>query len=563
MLQKNCRHCQNVFSIRTEDEAYYDRVSPIFGQQKFAVPTPSLCPSCRERRRMAFRNERSLYMRQSASGKTILSIYSPDKPFVVYDHDEWWGDGWDPLRYGRDFDFTKPFFAQFKELQTVVPRMNLYVDSTCENCGYSNQITSSKNCYLVYSGSSNEDSYYGYRFMGTRNCVDGLMLVSSELCYECIDAIESYNCQFSRSIVHCRDSAFLFDCQNCDNCFFSTNLRNKSYCLFNKQCTKEEYERERAKYDLGSYAVVQKLQTEFEKLLVETPHLFAHLKQTENVTGDNVSHAKDCASVFNGVNLEQVHYSRFIQDAQYCMDVNFGCDQTILNYEVCTTGVNAYNVLFSIDTWPNVSNLLYCDSCANGAKDCFGCIGVRGKQYCILNKQYSKEDYEQLMSRIIEHMQKTGEWGEFFPPELAPIGYNESMASEYYPLPEDDAKKLGFTWSHFTAPEAVAQNVIQASALSDHIDQIDDSILTSAIRSISSPQLFRITKQELAFYRDHHLPLPRLHPNERYALRLKKRGALSLIERACTNCQTKVETVYSDAAAPTLYCERCYLEKVY
>jgi len=31
-------------------------------------------------------------------------------------------------------------------------------------------------------------------------------------------------------------------------------------------------------------------------------------------------------------------------------------------------------------------------------------------KYCILNKQYSKEEYEELVPKIIEHMQKTGEW---------------------------------------------------------------------------------------------------------------------------------------------------------
>ena len=34
----------------------------------------------------------------------------------------------------------------------------------------------------------------------------------------------------------------------------------------------------------------------------------------------------------------------------------------------------------------------------------FGCVGVQNKQYCILNKQYTKEEYEALVPKIIEHM---------------------------------------------------------------------------------------------------------------------------------------------------------------
>lgn len=43
------------------------------------------------------------------------------------------------------------------------------------------------------------------------------------------------------------------------------------------------------------------------------------------------------------------------------------------------------------------------------SSDIFGCIGLRNKQYCIFNKQYTKEEYEKLVPKIIEHMQKNGE----------------------------------------------------------------------------------------------------------------------------------------------------------
>ena len=92
-----------------------------------------------------------------------------------------------------------------------------------------------------------------------------------------------------------------------------------------------------------------------------------------------------------------------------------------------------YGSIFSMDIWPNIQYVLYSDSCSS-SNHLFGCIGLRNKSYCILNKQYTKEEYEVLVPRIIEHMMKTGEWGEFFPATLSPFGYNETVAMEYFPL---------------------------------------------------------------------------------------------------------------------------------
>jgi hypothetical protein len=63
----------------------------------------------------------------------------------------------------------------------------------------------------------------------------------------------------------------------------------------------------------------------------------------------------------------------------------------------------------------------------------FGCDGLRNKQYCIFNKQYTQEEYEKIVPQIIAHMQTTGEWGEFFSPSISPFGYNETIAQDYFP----------------------------------------------------------------------------------------------------------------------------------
>lgn len=72
-------------------------------------------------------------------------------------------------------------------------------------------------------------------------------------------------------------------------------------------------------------------------------------------------------------------------------------------------------------------------------KNCFGCIGLNQKEYCIFNKQYTKEAYEKLVAQLITIMIKHKERGEFFPITLSPLAYNESPAQTYYPLTKDQA----------------------------------------------------------------------------------------------------------------------------
>jgi uncharacterized protein YbaR (Trm112 family) len=97
---KSCKHCNTSFPITDKDLEFYEKISPVFAGKKYSIPTPTLCPDCRQQRRLSFRNERKLYKRNcDATGKSIISIYSPDKPYKVYNQDFWLSDKWDPFSY--------------------------------------------------------------------------------------------------------------------------------------------------------------------------------------------------------------------------------------------------------------------------------------------------------------------------------------------------------------------------------------------------------------------------------------------------------------------------------
>src|SRR3990167_6619779 len=105
---KNCQNCKESFIITPDDLTFYE---------KMQVPAPTLCPDCRFQRRVLWRAERSLYKRKcDLCQKDIIAVYSTDKPHKVYCRECYHGDQWNPLDHGRDFDFSRPFFEQFKEL---------------------------------------------------------------------------------------------------------------------------------------------------------------------------------------------------------------------------------------------------------------------------------------------------------------------------------------------------------------------------------------------------------------------------------------------------------------
>ena len=242
-------------------------------------------------------------------------------------------------------------------------------------------------------------------------------------------------------------------------------------------------------------------------------------------------------------------------------------------------------------------DLNYCFWCFSSS-NLFGCIGLRHKSYCILNKQYTKEEYERLVPKIIEHMNKIPyisrksqiqnskfqinsksqiqnskpkeiiyRYGEFFPPELSPFSYNETVAQEYFPLTKEEAIKQGYSW--YDKPKSEYKPTIKAKDLPDHIKDVKDSITKEIIECSNYKKgkckgsgVFRILPQELEFYRKMNLPLPRLCPDCRHYERIKQRNPLKLYKRKCAKCGKEILTTYSPDRPEIVYCEKCYLEEV-
>ena len=138
---KQCQNCKQQFTIEPEDFTFY---------KKIQVPPPTFCYLCRFQRRIAYRQERTLYRRKCdlCSEMKVMS-YSSAWTGPVYCPPCWWSDKWDGLKYGVEYDFSKPFFLQFHELRKRVPQMGLATPySTMINSDYCHMAGELKNCFL-------------------------------------------------------------------------------------------------------------------------------------------------------------------------------------------------------------------------------------------------------------------------------------------------------------------------------------------------------------------------------------------------------------------------------
>jgi len=432
-MQKICKTCKKEFEIRPEDLTFYEQIK---------VPPPNYCPDCRVQRRICFRNEKTLYKRPcDLCKKDVISTYPENTIFPVYCHQCWWGDGWDPTIFGVDYDKTKPFLEQYAQLKNKIPRIALLVIESV-NSDYTSNSGYNKNCYLIIAAENNEDCMYGRLIQNCKTSNDCNFLYESELCYECSDCIKCFKCLFSEKLQDCIEVLFSYDMRNCQNCIFCANGRNLNYCIENIKYNKEEFEKKKAEI-LANHASIEKAKEKYKKLRDRALVKYASATKCKNVTGDYMYNCHDGVNLFDVRNSKNSSYSADCEDALDCHDCNNVYFKPERCYDIMGTlqgNKSAFGVfvMYSNETY-------YSDSCYN-CVNCFGCVGLNKKNYFILNKQYSKEDYEKLKEEIIESMKKDETYGDFFPPALSPFGYNETLAQEYFPLTKKQALEKGFNW---------------------------------------------------------------------------------------------------------------------
>ena len=529
-----CTKCDQQFEQSKKEVEVY---------KKFDAELPTICPDCRHHRHLIFRNERNIFYNTShVTGKKIVSMIPPTSPFRVIDQDEWWSDKFDASIYARDYDFNKPFFEQFKDLQKEVPRWaRLFVN--CENSEFTNNSAEVKDCYLTFSSYESENLYYCTRVFKSNTCIDCMNIKESEYCSRCMDCQKCYNVHYSQSSEGCSDSYFLYDCRNCQNCILSAQLRNKEYCILNKQYEKNEYEKHKKEFLKNLARNKRKIEGEFKELKKTLFYKNLRLINTENSLGDFITGSKGITNGFYVVDCEDCFNVRDCSKCKDCYD-NLANEESELCLEV-DTSYELYNSKFCT-YGVSLRDVTYCEQCFK-LEDCFGCIGMKQEKNLILNKKYTKEEYGKMMKRIKEHMLKT--WP-----------YNITTAYGYYPLTKEEALGKGYMWHE---EQQEAKHFGKKYEIPIDINDVDESICDKILVCEKTGKNYKVIPQEFKFYKTFNLPIPRISPDQRYKDLLALQPPKKLRDTTCHTCKIPIKTVYPEESGYKVVCEKCYLEKVY
>ena len=562
-----CQNCKKDFTIEVEDFNFYEKIK---------VPPPTFCPECRLLRRFMWRNMRSLYKRECGLCKIKLISLYPDDGCPVYCIDCFNGDAWDRYAISKDIDWNQSFISQINYLFKKQPRVYQIRIGNVVNSDYSNSVVDSKNSYMCFSSLSNEDVMYSESIDKSKNCIDCFSVQELDQCYFNTLSSKNYNSHFIVASSTCIDSYFLYDCVNCQNCTLSTNLRNQQYVFKNQKFSKEEYFKMLESLKLNTNTGIQSTKKEFEKLYRQTFHKYAQILSSQNATGDYIYNSKNVKNSFDVTDSsENISFSTRIIKSKDLFDVATALSAELAYECVAPSG----NTFMQIGTFYCIGskNIFYSISCKNSS-DCFGCVGLNNAKYCILNKQYSKEEYEEIVPKIIAHMcdtpyvDKNGityRYGEFFPSEMSPYKYNETVALDYFPISKEKAIYLGYSW---TQRERKQVEAISSQDIKDDISNVSEDILNKIIscpnngnETLKCTSFFKITNNEFSFYKNKKLPIPRYCPNCRHYERLKYRNPTTLYHRKCmkTGCQNEFETSYAPDRPEIIYCEKCYQQEVY
>jgi hypothetical protein len=364
------------------------------------------------------------------------------------------------------------------------------------------------------------------------------------------------------------------------NCFGSANLRSRSYCFFNEQFSKEEYEKRLAALKLDTWSGLSKAAERAAAHIITLPVKYFHGWRAVDSTGEYLRNTKNAKWSWYIEDAQDVKYSQNVYlSAKDLYDYTAWGGNASLMYECLTSGGEMFGLRFCFDCWPSCRNLEYCISCRSSS-DLFACVGLQKKQYCIFNKQYTKEEFHALREKIVKHMSEmpyrnakghTYSYGEFFPEEFSPFTYNETMLEDVYPLSKEEAVAKGYTWRDPEAREY--QTTINAEDLPDSIVEASDSLLKELIRCMSCHKAYRIVMDELVFLRQMRIPLPRQCPNCRLSARFARINKPTYYHRSCscnatshthgtTSCPNEFETSYASDRPEIVYCEQCYNAEV-
>lgn len=294
---------------------------------------------------------------------------------------------------------AEAFFKELKRLIDITPNYPLHQENN-ENCEYADHDYYCKNLSYCFDCVKCTDGIYLYDTLDSANCVDCDYVGQSELCYESVDAFKCFNSNYIQDCTNMTDSSFSVRCNNCHDVFGCVALKNKSFCIFNRQLTEEEY---REKIKIYKTWPVEKIIATVKQIWDRFPVTQTHEANNENSSyGDFFYFNKNCYMLFDASNSKDSGYLYDSNSHISSYDVTYSTEGELCYQEVdCGQCYNCNYIVYS-------AKCLDSSYVINGldVKNCLGSVNRTHAQYEILNRKFSKEDYEKLSGEILEDINR-------------------------------------------------------------------------------------------------------------------------------------------------------------
>ncbi len=444
----------------------------------------------------------------------LISRFPKSERIKIIDKDSFNESRDDLTKKWIEYNFEKDFFGNFSFILSNTPIASIFHYKDNLNSDYTDIAVDSKNAYLsscvvLYS----QNVCYSFMVRGECIYIFNSLYVSenSENVYFSRWVIKSYKIFYSSYITNSNNIWFSSNLIWCSECISCSNLINQKYCINNKKLSKQNYLKEKDK--------ILKNKRDFLNKYINTDKIW------KNYWSENIS----WNYVINSENVENGNYVSWTQDAKNIMFIwakslnkNF--------YDVFIAWWSwRYDNYWVQNTWG--SDLVFCSACIwysmnifysyflDGCSYCIWCVWLKNKSYCILNKQYSKEEWEIMADKIFNQMNIDWILWDFFPWDLNPFYFNDTVAWLIWWFLKEEVEKEGYMWRKeeikIDIPEWSV--IVKSSELNDfqyYNKNWEWTINPEIMKKVIVDEkwnYYRIVKMEYDFLVKHWLPLPEIH----------------------------------------------------
>ena len=419
-----------------------------------------------------------------------------------------------------------------------------------------------ENSYFMNACRS-KDSFFGMNALDTERSAEVYQSGHISDSYNVVHSERIHGSWFVQESRDCLNSKFLFDCRDCEDCFLATNKRRARFVFENRQLSEGEYRAKVAAIHLTKRSVLEEYERRFREMIVREavwPENFND--RAEASSGEYLLETTRCLSCYNnnyGCHDQRNCAYMFHETSEnmFAVGLFYGSNHCY----GCTTGAKTSQAKFCylVVGCQNMEYSMHCYNC----EDCFGCVGLNRKRFCIFNRQYTEEEYYRQVDDIKCRMLEAGEYGKFFPVSFSPTRFLDSGAALFFLSGEKEARELGalsYAPESFGASGEVSESALRSCEdIPSDLADLAETWAGVPIYDEGVARRFTFLKPEIAFY--HRLLIA--PPGRHFIARVRDmafRANSGVFEKnACAKCQKEI-LVAKNAAFPSrrIFCRPCY-----